>query len=121
METTIERIRTLRKAAGVAIDEFRGAMKEVIQFGSYEAAPDVSVHDNVRIVESDSESFEWFLDRDKHQVVVVLTGTWTMTHGNSVRTLGPTDTLKVPFGSPVDTIMSASEAGIKFVYIQFKM
>jgi len=121
MDGTIDRIRVLRKAATDAMSDFRGALKEVARIGVYEAEFKPKTHDNVRIVESDSEEFEWTLDRDKHQVVVVLTGSWTMKHGKAERELGPTDTLKIPVGSPVDTIMTTDEVGAKFVYVQFKL
>jgi len=77
-------------------------------------------HDNIKVVESDSDDFSFSFDQDREQVVVVLSGFWVMHHQLSIRGLGPSDTIRLPLDIPTDKVMTTSEPGAKFVYVQFK-
>lgn len=115
----VERIRVLKTAARGAAESLRSTLREVGQFYHEEMEYPDMIHNNIRIIESDSAEFQFELAQDKHQVVVVLKGVWVMEHGDAERTLTASDTIKVPMGSPHPTLMNTSEVGAKFVYVQF--
>ncbi len=117
MDKQVETIRELRGQASKALAQFRSTLKTSVHMKHVSMSVGYS-HDNVRIVKSSEAPFR--LDRNKYQVVVVLIGTWTMTHGSSIRRLVPTDVVKVPVGAPVPTTMETDDPDAKFVYVQFE-
>ena len=114
-----KKLLALRERARAASEVFEQTVRSLGKVEYTVFQPKVT-HDNIKTVESDAESFEFSLDPSKQQVVVVLQGNWTMTHGNAVRKLTVSDVVKIPLGSSVETRMATEEKGAKFVYIQFK-
>ena len=116
----IDRIRVLKTTAKSVSVATQNTLRGVGKFKYDDPRTPVYEHDNVRVVESDSEHFNFDLIRNKHQVVVILSGEWTMCHGETRRAMTVSDVIKVPIGSSVQTSMSTEQKGAKFVYIQFK-
>ena len=116
----VDRIRVLRSAAREAVDEFRKIVSDIGSPEHVSMSDDDFRHDNVRIIEADTDDFVFTLDSTKHQVVVVLAGEWTLEYGYASRTLGITDTIKIPINENMDSFMRSKKAGAKFVYVQFK-
>jgi hypothetical protein len=118
METK-ERIQSLRNKATQASKVFMAVVQSVGVF-QHVADEDRLIHDNVKIIEADTDDFDFELDVNKQQVVIVLEGQWGLNDGHDIRTLEVSDVVKIPRGNALAKRLTTCEKGSKFVYVQFR-
>ena len=112
-----ETLQGLNRKVEHALATFKAEMRDLGVTSEYVDYGTSSLHENVKIIDGVT-AYE--IPQDKRQIVIVLVGEWTLTHGTVVRKLSPEDVVKIPAGSPFKVIMESKSEGAKFVYAQFR-
>jgi len=113
-------LKELKERADNAMNEFRQTVRKISKPELTASETYDITHDNVKIIRSNSNNFSFLLQKEKQQVVVVLRGIWRLEHGGEARELSIAEIVRVPMGSPFDTLMHTEDPDAKFVYVQFK-
>ena len=116
----MNRLHELKERAEIAMQDFRRSVRNATSLKYEELEERETVHDNVRIVEADCESFSYTLAKEKQQIVVILRGEWEILHGGVKKSFNVADVFRVPMDSPFSTVLHAKEPGSKLVYVQFR-